>query len=230
MNQQVTKAITLARTNYGEADRIITVLTPDYGKLRLIAKGVRRVKSKLAGGIELFSVSDITFIKGKKDIGTLVSARLAMHYGEIVKDIDRTMLGYELIKWLNTVTEDECEGVYFVLLQEAFEALHTPGIPTDLIRLWFSAGLLRLAGHTPNLHTAADGQALTENAHYTFSFDDMAFQSHKEGAYTSDHIKFLRLVFAGNVPATVQRVQGSGDLVQSLAPLITTVRNQLFGI
>jgi len=39
----------LSRTDYGEADRILTVLTPDYGKLRLLAKGVRKVKSKLGG-------------------------------------------------------------------------------------------------------------------------------------------------------------------------------------
>ena len=57
MKQLVTEVIILARTDYGEADRILTVLSPEYGKLRLLAKGVRRVKSKLAGGIELFSVS-----------------------------------------------------------------------------------------------------------------------------------------------------------------------------
>lgn len=48
--QQVTDAIILTRTDYGEADRIITLLTPGHGKLRLIAKGVRRIRSKLAGG------------------------------------------------------------------------------------------------------------------------------------------------------------------------------------
>src|SRR5688572_21914665 len=104
MNQTVTEAIVLSRTDYGEADRILTLLTPDHGKLRLIAKGVRRVKSKLAGGIELFSITSITYIKGRGDIGTLVSTRLAKYYDQIVKDLDRTMLGYDLIKQLNRVT------------------------------------------------------------------------------------------------------------------------------
>jgi len=48
-----TKAIVLRRTNYGEADRIIQFITP-VGKISAIAKGVRREKSRLAGGIELF--------------------------------------------------------------------------------------------------------------------------------------------------------------------------------
>lgn len=111
MNQIVTTAIVLGRTDYGEADRILTLLTPDQGKLRLLAKGVRRVKSKLAGGIELFSVSTITFVRGRGDIGALVSTRLNKHYGHIVQDLDRTMLGYELLKQLNKTTEDEPSSI-----------------------------------------------------------------------------------------------------------------------
>src|SRR2546430_6710542 len=98
MKQLVTPAIILARIDYGEADRIITMLTPGHGKLRLLAKGVRRVRSKLAGGIELFSVSTITFIQGRSELGTLVSTRLQQYYSHIVQDLDRTMAGYELIK------------------------------------------------------------------------------------------------------------------------------------
>src|ERR1700747_2121837 len=109
MRQLVTRGIVLTRTNYGEADRIITVLTPDHGKLRLMVKGARRLKSKLAGGIELFSVSDLTFIPGKGDMGTLVSSRMQQHFGQIVQDIERVQLGYELIKLLNRATEDQVE-------------------------------------------------------------------------------------------------------------------------
>jgi DNA repair protein RecO (recombination protein O) len=57
MKTIVTKGIVLTRTDYGEADRILHFLTPDQGKIAGIAKGVRKSKSKLAGGIELFSVS-----------------------------------------------------------------------------------------------------------------------------------------------------------------------------
>ena len=113
MNQLVTTGIVLHRTNYGEADRIITILTPDMGKLHLIARGVRKVNAKLAGGIELFSVSSVTFIRGKGELGTMVSARLEEHFGEIAKDIDRTMLGYELIKKLDKITEDEADESWF---------------------------------------------------------------------------------------------------------------------
>src|SRR3954464_8224693 len=128
MKQFLTKGIVLSRTDYGEADRILTLLTPEQGKLRLMARGVRRAKSKLAGGIELFSVSDITHIKGRGEIGTLISARLVKYYSTIVRDIDRVQLGYELIKLIHRATEDEPEAEYFDLLQTAFAALDTPEI------------------------------------------------------------------------------------------------------
>src|SRR5262245_10052748 len=123
MKQLVTEAIILSRTDYGEADRILTLLTPDQGKLRVLAKGVRRVKSKLAGGIELFSISTIIFIRGRGEIGTLISTRLVKHYAHIVADLDRTMAGYELIKEINKVTEDEPGPEYFMLLRQVFEVL-----------------------------------------------------------------------------------------------------------
>jgi DNA repair protein RecO (recombination protein O) len=123
VKQLLTEGIILSRIEYGEADRIITVLTPEHGKLRLMARGVRRIKSKLAGGIELFSVSDLSYIKGKGEIGTLVSSRLKTHYGSIVQDLSRVQLGYELIKLINKATEDQPDEEYFNLLRESFKAL-----------------------------------------------------------------------------------------------------------
>lgn len=226
MKQIVTQAIVLTRIDYGEADRILTLLTPDQGKLRLMAKGVRRIKSKLAGGIELFSVSAITFMRGRGDIGTLVSARLAKHYGHIVEDLDRTMLGYELIKELHKITEDEPEPAYFELLQQAFEALDDAGISIELIRFWFAAQLLRLAGHTPNLQTDTNGQKLQPGTAYHFDFDSMSFNPSPDSQIGTDHIKFLRLAFNAYPAKVLANVQGWQKLVSDCSPLITRVARE----
>ncbi|HEX7963471.1 MAG TPA: DNA repair protein RecO [Candidatus Saccharimonadales bacterium] len=223
MKQLVTTAIILNRTDYGEADRILTMLTPEYGKLRLLAKGVRRVKSKLAGGIELFSVSTITFIQGRSELGTLVSTRLQKYYGHIVQDLDRTMLGYELIKQLNKITEDQAEADYFELLQLTFAALDDAGLPLPLIQFWFQVQLLALGGHAPNLQTDAAGEKLQAGAKYDFSFDSMGFTPHASGRFSADHIKFLRLGFAGNPPQVLAKVQGSPGLVAAVAPMVRTM-------
>lgn len=224
MKQLVTVAIVLNRTDYGEADRILLLLTPQYGKLSLMAKGVRRVKSKLAGGIELFSVSEITFIQGRGAVGTLVSSRLVKYYDKIVKDLERTMAGYECIKQLNRVTEDETEEAYFELLHDTFEVLNDPTIPLPIIRFWFGAQLLRLSGHTPNLEVDEHGHKLAADQRYTFSFDSMAFMPAPEhGQFNASHIKFLRLAYGGYPAKVLAQVQGSVDLVKVCAPLVHTM-------
>jgi DNA repair protein RecO len=225
--QQITTGIVLTRVDYGEADRIITLLTPDNGKLRLMAKGVRRIKSKLAGGIELFSSTNITFIRGRGEIGTLVSSRLLTHYGHIVQDLDRTMLGYELIKQLNKATEDEPEKEYFHLLEQSFIALDDATIDIGLVRVWFAAQLLRLSGHTPNLQTEPNGTKLHVELQYEFSFDDSAFRARPDGPYQADDIKFMRLVFSGaNQPVLLVKVAGAQALTEKVRPLVQFMSQQ----
>jgi DNA repair protein RecO (recombination protein O) len=225
MNQLVTKGIVLSRTDYDEAARIITMLTPDYGKLRLMAKGVRRVKSKLAGGIELFSISDITFVRGKGEVGTLISARLLRHYGNIVKDIERVQLGYDLIKILNRATEDEPEPEYFHLLENVFVALNEQSFSEKTIRLWFYARLLTLAGHTPNLTTDTEKQKLDPTQKYTFDTNDMIFTRSAKGRFSANHIKFLRLSFSAGRPKILAKVENSEKLTGDCLLLVQAMLN-----
>lgn len=220
MKQLLTKGIILSRTDYGEADRILALLTPDHGKLRLMARGVRKAKSKLAGSIELFSTSDITFIRGRGEIGTLISARLIKHYGRITQDIGRVQLGYELIKTLHRATEDNPESAYFDLLEQSFAALDDPAIPTDLIDVWFRAQLLRQAGHSPNLHADTAGQELAADHTYNFDFDAMTFTPHAGGNFKAGHIKTLRLLFGHHQPATLNKIDGLMETLPSLLPLV----------
>ena len=92
-----TLAIVLRRTDFGEADRIINLLTPG-GKVSAMARGVRKPKSKLAGGIEFFALNEVVLIEGKSEMRTLSSARMREFFGEILKDFERTEFAYQAIK------------------------------------------------------------------------------------------------------------------------------------
>ena len=225
MKQLNSKGVVLTRTDYGEADRIITFLTPDQGKVRVIAKGVRRQKSKLAGGIELFSISDITYIIGRGDLHTLVSTRLEQHFGNIVKDIDRTMLGYEFLKIINRVLEDEGGEEYYILLVAGLAALNSPTTPKDLSECWFLVQLMRLHGHLPNLTHDVKGGDLPKDGIFKFSIDDMAFFASPNGEFTQNHIKLLRLL-AYNPPENLLQVTGLASYLADLTPLVRTMSRQ----
>lgn len=223
MNRIQTSGIVLKRTNYGEADRIVTVLTPDYGKLRLMARGVRKPKAKLAGGIELFSVSDMTFVRGRGEIGTLISTRLRTHYGRIVQDIRRVQLGYDLLKILDKATEDETEEGYFDLLEQTLKALDDKDIDQELIQAWFSSHMLRLAGHSPNLETTAAGTKLGEDQTYAFDFDTMSFEPEAKGRFGPGDVKALRLLFSGYTPSRIMKIEGVESHLAHVIPLLRTL-------
>lgn len=221
MNKRVTKGIILGRFNYGEADRILTIITPDYGKIRVIAKGVRKEKSKLAGGIELFCISHISYIPGKRDIGTLVSTRLATNFGAIVKDLGRTQLGYRVLKTIDKVTEDECGIEFFDLLSECLAALNSQQ-DLVLIECWLNMRLLKLLGHEPNLTTDSKGNKLEPDKNYGFDYDSMAFFARSGGKYTDKHIKLLRLLLTQS-SESLTRVSGATALASELSPLLKTM-------
>lgn len=225
MKQFISDGILLSRTNYAEADRIITFLTPGHGKVKAYARGVRKSKSKLAGGIELFSVSTLTFIVGRGEISTLASSRLVKHYGNIVKDLDRTSRAYEVIKLINRSTEDAVEGSYFTLLREGFAALDDPKLDSELTMLWFEMQLLKLSGHAPNLATDITGAKLKEATSYNFYLDHMRFapKEAKEGKFKANHIKFLRLGFQASSPLLLNKVRGVENLISESQPLIRTM-------
>jgi DNA repair protein RecO (recombination protein O) len=223
MKTIVTTGIVLSRTDFGEADRIIHFLTSDQGKITGIAKGVRKSKSKLAGGIELFSVSELSFIVGKSEIYTIISARLVKHFDNIVKEIERTNIAYEFIRVINKATEDSPEPSYFRLIEQGFEALDDLSLDPLTTQFWFRAQLIKLSGHSPNLTTDCDGSKLTDKNNYKFDFDNMCFDTDLEqGMFTANHIKFLRLSFAAAKPQILHKVQHSKKISDQTSPLIHT--------
>jgi DNA repair protein RecO (recombination protein O) len=220
MNTIVTQGIVLRRTNYGEADRIVQFLTPDHGKISVVVKGVRKLKSKMAGGVELFSISDLTFMRGRGELGTLISAHLKTNFGNIVKDITRVQLGYDLIKLLSATVEDDAEAEYFHLLETAFAALNDLSLSSGLIRIWFSARMLQETGHMPNTKTTMDGQALQADKTYDFSLDDMAFVEHPGGSFGQNEIKFMRLLFSDASVKVLSAVENADHYVELIFPLM----------
>ena len=222
MKQTVTQGIILTRTNFGEADRIVTIITSDQGKIRGLAKGVRKVKSKLAGGIELFSISHISILVGKGEINTLMSTRLENHFGNIVKEMERTKAGYEFMRLLNKATAEAPEEAYFDLLASGLASLDDLELDYQLSDIWFMMQLLKLTGHGPNLRSAAAGQQLLAGGSYNFSFDKMCFAPDKKGKFKTRHIKFLRLGFGDNSPKALSRIDGVEKLTKDCQQLVLT--------
>lgn len=214
-----TEAIILRRTNYGEADRILNLLTPERGKVSAIAKGVRKSKSKLAGGLELFATCDVTIMQGKSDMGTVSSARLVKFYGDILKDYDRMQLAYELIKMVNRATETVGESEFYYLLRDGMVYLNELTVDHRIVELWFRLRYASALGVGLNLATTSQGEKLQADQRYNFDFGDMAFAPHPGGRFGSEHIKLLRLAHAKD-PAVLRQVSGLSAVLEDCLWLV----------
>ena len=148
-----THAVVLRRRDFRDADRILTVFTPNYGKLELIAKGVRKTMSRKAGHIELFSHSAMMVAQGRTwDIVTEVVS--VESFPSIRTDLDKiSQANYisELIDCFSE-TDDENQPLWDLLiltLQELDEL--DPTLNGRLLQHWFEMSLLSLAGFQPQL-------------------------------------------------------------------------------
>jgi DNA repair protein RecO (recombination protein O) len=206
-----TQAVVLRRTNYGEADRILQLLTPD-GRRSVMARGVRKEKSKLAGGIELFAVSDVVIGEGKGELGVLTSSKLQHFYRHILEDYDRLQFGYQAIKLVARASETVDEPEWFDLLVETIAGLDVLTIHLDLVRIWFYIRYAALLGHELNLELDVDGVSLSADNRYRYDSSEQGLRAVQNGELTGDHIKLLRLIASRPLSVLVQ-IGGVAELL-----------------
>ena len=220
MIKKTTKAIVLKRVDYGDYDRIITALTPDMGKISMLVKGVRKINSKLAGGIELFAIFDADFVNGRGEMGHLTSARLEEFCGNIIKDISRVRLGYQILRSFDRNLESNVESDYFYLLCQLLRLLNEELIPIVDIEIYFKSSMLMLAGHAPNLFTDNRDESLSREDKYNLSIDSMTLNKSSNGRLSSDHIKLLRLLFTPHEGQKIFKIKLNNHEDDQLKPLI----------
>ncbi len=214
MKQHKDHAIILRRIDYAERDRILTVLSAENGKISLLAKGVRSAKSRLAGGIELLSVAEVSFVEGKSSLMTLTSARLHSHFGNLVSDVRRMQQAFAHIKTVSTVIDDGAGQEYYPVLVTALACLNEDHYDRQLVDIWFNLQVLQLGGSAPNLHIVGDAMA------FEFSYDNQQFIESDRGLFTRDDLKVLRLCLVSSRPPRLQSALSSGERIQTLVQAI----------
>lgn len=188
-----TSAIVLRRTNYGEADRILQLLTPD-GKRSVMARGVRREKSRLAGGIELFAICDVVITEGKGELGILTSARLSYFFQHIMQDYDRMQFAYQVIKLVNAASEMVNEPDWYDVLAETLGGLDAHSIQLGVVQTWFYIHYSAILGYELSLWHDVDGEKLSADQSYRYDVGERGLRAVKGGEISAEHIKFLRLI------------------------------------
>ena len=197
-----TKAYVLRRTNYGEADRIINLITP-VGKISAMAKGVRKPKSKLAGGIEMFSLVQVNLHFGKSDMAVLTGTKMISFYGEILKDLGRMELASEILKKISKASDSIDSPELFEIVDQSLSSLNV-GFDTNLVEAWFLLNLARVMGEEINLYRDADGNKLDANLKYSWNSYETVFYVDEKGEIDANVIKILRLLVSSKLDVVVR--------------------------
>src|SRR3954452_6867014 len=157
----VTDAIVLSRFELGEADRVLTVLTPEHGKLKIIAKGVRRMKSRLGGSLEPFA-----------------ELRVALSHGRTFEHVTQVSVGHAWLRmrdslesaatawYLAELAERSSEegGVsepLYTLLRRAYELLDSGMLPARVAR-WYEMRLADELGQRPEVDRCVECDRMLE--------------------------------------------------------------------
>lgn len=207
----------MRRTNYGEADRILNIITPE-GKITAIAKGVRKSKSKLAGGIEIFSLIDFVIHQGKSDFGIVTSAKMLNYYSEILKNFEKMELGGMILKKINQVAENSPAGEYFDIVDQSLRNLNS-NTNLILIESWFLLNVARVMGEEVNLYRDENGGKLQADKKYDFDGMRNVFVEKVNGDYGADEIKMLRFMVTAELDV-VKRVKLSDEILRKNLDLI----------
>jgi len=221
MSTYQTTGIVIGRTNFGEADRIVRLLTPDHGKLSAVAKGVRRIKSRLAGHLELFAESGLSLATGR-NLDVVTSARLTWYPHQLTGDFDRLQLAYLCARLIDrTAGEGQPQPGLYAHLQDTLRALDA-GAAGPLPELWFRLRLLALTGLRPELgHCVVCNQAdPTSQFAFSHPHGGIVCELHAtpgDPALAPATIKLWRLL--SDYPyATIAKITGAQSLAATSLP------------
>jgi len=145
-----TEAIIIRKIKLGEADRILTLYTPYLGKIRAVARGVRRPRSKLAGHLELLTHSLVSLARGR-NLDTITGSQTINSFLPLKSDLKLTSYGLYATELVDQFTADHIENYpLFQLLLETMQRLCRRG-DNELVLRYFELHLLNQVGYRPQL-------------------------------------------------------------------------------
>lgn len=194
-----TEGIILKRRDFGEADRLLTILTPAHGKLDVIAKGARKPAGTRTGHVELFTRADMLVSRGR-DLDILTQVEMVAPFLPLREDLQRgAYASYvaELLDRFTAAAHEEDDAALFDLLDDTFERLSTDDDPRLAVR-YYEMRLLDQTGFRPELNECVISHETIKPEDQFFSFAEGGVVSpafaHLGGSLTPVSVVTLKLL------------------------------------
>lgn len=156
-----TEGLFLRSFPLSESDKVVACLTPDFGLIRLVAKGSRKLKSRFSGTLEPFSIAQIDFYRREDgDLGILRQVELRHSYFHLAKKINVVAaLAYFGELLTNFAPPHEPNQVLYRMSRSCFEAVSEVADNLEKVAvgvLYFEMWILRLNGYLPDIRTCGE--------------------------------------------------------------------------
>ena len=163
-----TEGVVIRQMPLGEADRILTLCSPDMGKVRAVAKGVRRTKSRLGGHLELLNRASVSVAIGR-NLDTISEAYAISTFGDIRGDLKRVSRGLYVAELVDCFSfEGNGNQAIYSLLLGTLHSLER-GTNLDMLMRWFEMRLLDCSGYLPELVHCVECREWLEPADHLFA-------------------------------------------------------------
>jgi DNA repair protein RecO (recombination protein O) len=151
------EGVVLRAQKLGEADRIVTVLTRDHGRVRAVAKGVRRTSSRIGARLEPFGHVDVQFYEGRSLDGVTQVETLASFGANLVRDYARYTAGQAMLETAERLTPEERQPAVqqYLLLVGGLRALVAGDHDSGLVLDAYLVRSLAVAGWAPSFDACA---------------------------------------------------------------------------
>jgi len=163
-----TEAIIIKKIKLGEAVRILSLYTPHLGKIRAVAKGVRRPRRKMAGHLELLTHSLVSLARGR-NLDTVTGSQTINSFLPLKSDLQLTSQALYAVELVEQFTADNVEN--YPLFQLLLETMHNlcQGNNNELVLRYFELHLLNLVGYRPQLGQCVSCRSLLKAITNSFS-------------------------------------------------------------
>lgn len=145
-----TEAIILRRLDFGEADRLLVILTPEFGKRRVLARGVRKIRSRKAGHLERFMRTSLLLARGR-ELDVVSQAEVIHAHPHLREDLARSAMAHYAAELAEAFAPEGEEGRdLYRLLAETLDRLDREEDPNKALR-YYEIHLLEVAGFRPQV-------------------------------------------------------------------------------
>lgn len=153
-----TEGIVIRGTRFMESSRIVSLYTRKFGKVRAVAKGIRRPKSRFGSALEPFTVSNIVFYRREgKDLHTVSEADIVKEHAPLREDLQRMGAASVITDFLEAANPEESENTrLYALSVSMLDSLETFSLPQlDLILWTFLVRAATMLGYGPVVESCA---------------------------------------------------------------------------